>query len=66
MSGGRILVSIADEEKQEAVPVLRRYAELGHTLVATPGTRAVPESAPAVPESIGFKMRLSLRPGRAG
>jgi carbamoyl-phosphate synthase large subunit len=40
-SGGRILVSIADEEKLESVPILRRYAELGHTLVATPGTRAV-------------------------
>jgi carbamoyl-phosphate synthase large subunit len=44
-SGGRILVSIADEEKLESVPVLRRYAELGHTLVATPGTRAVLEAA---------------------
>ncbi|HTZ54530.1 MAG TPA: carbamoyl-phosphate synthase large subunit [Candidatus Acidoferrum sp.] len=44
-SGGRILVSIADEEKDEAVPVLRRYADLGHTLVATPGTRAVLEAA---------------------
>jgi carbamoyl-phosphate synthase large subunit len=39
------LVSIADAEKAEAVPVLRRYAELGHTLVATPGTRAVLEAA---------------------
>jgi carbamoyl-phosphate synthase large subunit len=44
-SGGRILVSIADEEKLESVPVLRRYADLGHTLVATPGTRAVLEAA---------------------
>ena len=44
-SGGRILVSIADEEKLESVPVLRRYAQLGHTLVATPGTRAVLEAA---------------------
>ena len=44
-SGGRILVSIADEEKHEAVPILRRYAELGHTLVATPGTRTVLEAA---------------------
>ncbi len=40
-TGGRILVSIADAEKQAAIPVLRRYAELGHRLVATPGTRAV-------------------------
>jgi carbamoyl-phosphate synthase large subunit len=40
-TGGRILVSVADEEKEESVPILRRYARLGHTLVATPGTRAV-------------------------
>ncbi|MBV8149243.1 MAG: carbamoyl-phosphate synthase large subunit, partial [Candidatus Eremiobacteraeota bacterium] len=39
--GARILVSIADEEKRESVPLLRRYAELGHTIVATPGTRDV-------------------------
>ncbi|MGB8520040.1 MAG: carbamoyl-phosphate synthase large subunit, partial [Candidatus Tumulicola sp.] len=50
-SGGRILVSIADEEKRESVDVLRRYARMGHALVATPGTRAVLESAgiPAAP-----------------
>jgi len=34
----RILVSIADEEKSESVPLLRRYAALGYTLVATAGT----------------------------
>jgi carbamoyl-phosphate synthase large subunit len=44
-TGGRILVSIADEEKEDAVAVLRRYADLGHTLVATPGTRAMLEAA---------------------
>jgi carbamoyl-phosphate synthase large subunit len=39
-AGGRrrILVSIADEEKGAAVDVLRRYANLGFTLVATDGT----------------------------
>lgn len=37
--GGRILVSIADEEKEESIPVMRRYVALGHTLIATPGTR---------------------------
>ncbi len=35
---GRILVSIADEEKRNAVEILRRYADLGFTLVATDGT----------------------------
>jgi carbamoyl-phosphate synthase large subunit len=38
-TGGRILVSIADAEKDEAIPILRRYADLGHRLVGTPGTR---------------------------
>jgi carbamoyl-phosphate synthase large subunit len=39
--GGRILVSISDEDKLEAMPVLREYADLGYTLVATPGTHAL-------------------------
>ncbi|MBV8488884.1 MAG: ATP-grasp domain-containing protein, partial [Candidatus Eremiobacteraeota bacterium] len=51
-SGGRILVSIADEEKEESVPILRRYVELGHTLVATPGTRAVLEAAGIATQAI--------------
>jgi carbamoyl-phosphate synthase large subunit len=51
-SGGRILVSIADEEKDEAVAVMARYADLGHTLVATPGTRAVLEAAGIACEAI--------------
>ena len=44
-SGGRILVTIADEEKADSIPVLRRYAALGHTLVATPGTARMLEGA---------------------
>jgi len=36
--GGRILVSIADEEKEGSIPILRRYAQLRHQLIATPGT----------------------------
>jgi carbamoyl-phosphate synthase large subunit len=51
-TGGRILVSIADEEKNAAVPILRRYADLGHTLVATAGTQAVLEAAGIVCEGI--------------
>jgi len=51
-TGGRILVSIADEEKHAAVPVLRRYADLGHTLVATAGTRDVLEAAGIASEAI--------------
>jgi carbamoyl-phosphate synthase large subunit len=37
-NGARILVSISDDEKLEAIPIVRRYAELGFTLVATAGT----------------------------
>jgi carbamoyl-phosphate synthase large subunit len=51
-SGGRILVSIADEEKYESIPVLRAYAALGHTLVATPGTRVVLQEAGIATEPI--------------
>jgi carbamoyl-phosphate synthase large subunit len=38
---GRVLVSISDEEKTAAVDVLRRYADLGFTLVATGGTHEI-------------------------
>jgi carbamoyl-phosphate synthase large subunit len=51
-TGGRILVSIADEEKDDSIPVLRAYAALGHTLVATPGTRATLEDAGIATEPI--------------
>ncbi len=43
--GGTILVSIADEEKQESIALLRRYVALGHRLIATPGTREYLEAA---------------------
>ena len=36
--GGRVLVSVSDEEKADAVDLMRRLVALGHTLVATPGT----------------------------
>ena len=43
--GGRILVSIADEEKEASIPILRRYVELGHRLIGTPGTREFLQAA---------------------
>jgi carbamoyl-phosphate synthase large subunit len=36
--GGRVLVSISDEEKAESVGTLQRFVDLGYTLVATRGT----------------------------
>jgi carbamoyl-phosphate synthase large subunit len=43
--GGRMLVSLSDAEKDDGMIVLRRYRELGFTLVATPGTRIALEAA---------------------
>jgi len=37
----RILVSISDDEKTESIAILRRYADLGFTLIATQGTHAL-------------------------
>ncbi|MDB5028821.1 MAG: carbamoyl-phosphate synthase, large subunit, partial [Candidatus Eremiobacteraeota bacterium] len=36
--GGRVLISVSDEEKPAGVDLMRRLVALGHTLVATPGT----------------------------
>ncbi len=38
---GKMLVSIAEEEKAASVPIMRRYRELGFTLFATDGTHRV-------------------------
>jgi len=43
--GGRILVSLSDEETIEAIPVMRRYRALGFELVATPLTHAALQEA---------------------
>ncbi len=50
--GARVLVSISDEEKLDAVPTMRRYAALGFTLIATPGTRRVLEEAGIPSEAV--------------
>ena len=67
---GRILVSISDEEKAESVPILRRYAALGFTLVATPGTHALLDDAGIAAEAHQqdrrrFAARAGLRSPRA-
>jgi carbamoyl-phosphate synthase large subunit len=36
--GGRILLSVSDAEKQEALPIARAFVELGYQLFATTGT----------------------------
>jgi carbamoyl-phosphate synthase large subunit len=40
-SGGKVFVSVRDEDKQRAVEISRKLAGLGFTLVATRGTAAV-------------------------
>ena len=42
-SGGRVLVSIGDDEKESSVDLLRRLVALGHSIVATKGTHALLE-----------------------
>ena len=44
-TGGKVLVSIADQSKDECIAVLRRYVALGHELIATPGTHEFLEAA---------------------
>ncbi len=51
-TGARILASIADENKEESIAVLRSYSALGHTLVATPGTHALLRAAGIASERI--------------
>ncbi|ATY85146.1 carbamoyl-phosphate synthase large subunit [Kyrpidia spormannii] len=36
--GGRVVATVADKDKEEAWPILRRLSELGFTLIATKGT----------------------------
>ncbi|WP_010272858.1 carbamoyl-phosphate synthase large subunit [Paenibacillus senegalensis] len=35
---GTVIVSLADKDKAEAIPILSRWASLGYSLLATPGT----------------------------
>ena len=51
-TGARILASIADENKEESIAVLRNYSALGHTLVATPGTHLLLQAAGIASERI--------------
>jgi carbamoyl-phosphate synthase large subunit len=50
-AGACALVSISDEEKFESIEILRRYAAIGYTLIATEGTHGMLEIAgiPALP-----------------
>lgn len=50
-AGGRILATIADQDKEEALPLLKALADLGYRLYATSGTWALLSSrgVPATP-----------------
>ncbi len=37
-AGGRILATIADKDKEEAMPIIRGLADLGYEIMATQGT----------------------------
>jgi carbamoyl-phosphate synthase large subunit len=42
---GSVLISIADRDKAEALPLIRRFTEVGYRLFATEGTAAMIEAA---------------------
>lgn len=48
---GSILITVSDKDKEEALPMMRRFAELGFTMIATKGTAKYMEShgIPAIP-----------------
>jgi carbamoyl-phosphate synthase large subunit len=39
--GGTLLVSLADRDKEEALPIIRRYRDIGFKLYATSGTAGI-------------------------
>jgi len=43
-SQGAILLSIADRDKPEALPIIRKFASMGYKLYATEGTAAIIEA----------------------
>jgi carbamoyl-phosphate synthase large subunit len=51
-TGGRIVVSISDATQEEAIETLRRYRNLGHTLIATPQTHDLLAAAGIAADSI--------------
>jgi carbamoyl-phosphate synthase large subunit len=51
-AGARVLVSISDDEKAEAIETMRRYAAAGLRLIATPGTHAMLVAAGIAAEPI--------------
>lgn len=48
---GSILITVSDKDKEEALPMMRRFAELGFKMIATRGTAKYMEShgIPAIP-----------------
>jgi carbamoyl-phosphate synthase large subunit len=43
--GGGVLISVADRDKPEALPIIRRLAQIGYKLYATEGTADMIEAA---------------------
>ncbi len=49
MNYGTILVSLADRDKEEALPLVRRFYDLGFNIEATSGTAAFLKSTASAP-----------------
>jgi carbamoyl-phosphate synthase large subunit len=53
---GAILFSIADRDKPEALPIIRKFAEIGYKLYATEGTAAMIKAVGLPVTAIGKKL----------
>ena len=51
---GGVLISVADRDKPEALPIIRKLAQIGYKLYATEGTAAMIEAA-------GLKVNLTTK-----
>ena len=56
--GGRLVVSVSEKDMEEAASVLRRYAQLGYTVLATPATHDALKSRGVGSESAGNVLDL--------
>ena len=58
---GTVFVSVMDEDKAKAAPIVRKYFELGFNIVATTGTQRYLEME-GVPSSQVYKVSATRRP----
>ena len=58
---GTVLATIADKDKEEALPLIRRFYELGFNIEATKGTAFAPEPERSCPMAVRKSLIPSVR-----